>query len=250
MAAPSKNLTAIADSQIDADSPLDTTLITSIRDSLVNLSEQISYGYTPAQAHNHDGLNSPQILDGNVSKSGGLTVFDDFLGDVISNIWTLTSAAIAGGADNGVARITTSGSISLVLGKAFRVGANTLTFEARVKMGAASPNAYKIGLGALNDSNNNNDYIGIANNAAGANFLARSSKASTVTSTDTGVVIDGTSWWKIKFVATSTSVLFYINDVLKATHTTNIPIVNLGVVFNLGNTTDIDYVQVSSSARL
>lgn len=58
MPAPSKSWTDIADSAIDPDSPLDVTLMTAIRDDLVHLKEWLGYGYTAAQAHDHDGINS------------------------------------------------------------------------------------------------------------------------------------------------------------------------------------------------
>ncbi len=58
MAAPTKNWTDIPDTAIDADSPLDTTLLTEIRDDLAHLHEWLGLNYTAAVDHNHDGLNS------------------------------------------------------------------------------------------------------------------------------------------------------------------------------------------------
>ena len=69
MPAPSKNFTAIADTAVDVDSPLDETLMTALRDRDQNLYEWIGYGYTPAQAHDHDGVNSkllPSVIMGNI----------------------------------------------------------------------------------------------------------------------------------------------------------------------------------------
>lgn len=51
----------IADSSIDPDSPIDTALMTAIRNSLVFLYEWIGQGFTPAVAHNHDGSNSAAV---------------------------------------------------------------------------------------------------------------------------------------------------------------------------------------------
>jgi hypothetical protein len=65
MTAPSKNFNTIPDSDIDPESPLTTGLMTSIRDALVNVDEQVSYGFVRAQAHNHDGINSSS-LPGNI----------------------------------------------------------------------------------------------------------------------------------------------------------------------------------------
>jgi len=58
MATPTKNWTDIPDSAIDADSPLDTTLLMEIRDDLVHLHEWMGLNFTAAQDHNHDGVNS------------------------------------------------------------------------------------------------------------------------------------------------------------------------------------------------
>ncbi|MEK6532111.1 MAG: hypothetical protein AABZ23_06445 [Deltaproteobacteria bacterium] len=65
MAAPSKSYTLIADSSIDADSPIDVTLMTRIRDNLIHLEEWLGNGYTAAQDHDHDGVNSktPVLAD-------------------------------------------------------------------------------------------------------------------------------------------------------------------------------------------
>lgn len=62
MSAPSKNWTNIYDSQVDADSPIDTTLMTSIRDNLVHLREWLGGNYTPAVDHDHDGSNSKSVV--------------------------------------------------------------------------------------------------------------------------------------------------------------------------------------------
>ncbi|HLC19120.1 MAG TPA: hypothetical protein VJM57_08935 [Thermodesulfobacteriota bacterium] len=64
MALPTRNWTDIQDGQVDADSPLDTTLITSIRDNIENLKSQLtgeSGTYTAAQEHDHDGVNSKEV---------------------------------------------------------------------------------------------------------------------------------------------------------------------------------------------
>ena len=63
MPAPSKNWSDIVDSQIDAESPIDTTIMTQIRDDLVFLKEWLGSSYTAAVDHNHDGINSaPTVL--------------------------------------------------------------------------------------------------------------------------------------------------------------------------------------------
>lgn len=62
MAAPSKVWVNIADSQVDADSPIDGVLLTAYRDDLVHLREWLGLSYTAAQNHNHDGVNSASII--------------------------------------------------------------------------------------------------------------------------------------------------------------------------------------------
>ena len=64
MAAPSKAWVVIADSQIDADSPLDTTLVTALRDDVVHLEEWLGDGYTAAKDHDHDAVNSKSVVLG------------------------------------------------------------------------------------------------------------------------------------------------------------------------------------------
>jgi len=62
MAAPSKSYVVISDTQVDADSPLDTVLMTGYRDDVVHLKEVLYDTYTPAKAHTHDGVNSAPIV--------------------------------------------------------------------------------------------------------------------------------------------------------------------------------------------
>ena len=61
MPAPSKSWVVITDSQVDSDSPLDTTLVTALRDDLIHLEEWLGHGYTAEQNHNHDGVNSKTV---------------------------------------------------------------------------------------------------------------------------------------------------------------------------------------------
>lgn len=58
MAPPSKNFTVQPDSQVDADSPLDATLMTEQRDNDIHLEEWLGKNYTAAVDHDHDGTNS------------------------------------------------------------------------------------------------------------------------------------------------------------------------------------------------
>ncbi len=75
MAAPSKNYTLIADSQVDADSPLDATLLTQLRDNIIHLEEWLGDSYTAEKDHDHNGVNSKEvagIADGAVSTTAKL----------------------------------------------------------------------------------------------------------------------------------------------------------------------------------
>ncbi len=61
MAAPSKNFTVIADSAIDADSPITADLMEDLRDNDIHLEEWLGKNYTAAVDHDHDGTNSALI---------------------------------------------------------------------------------------------------------------------------------------------------------------------------------------------
>lgn len=75
MAAPSVSFTVIPDSDIDPESPITETLMTALRDDLQHLREWIGHGFTPAQAHSHDGIDS-RLLAGNVA--GNLFMYANY----------------------------------------------------------------------------------------------------------------------------------------------------------------------------
>jgi len=58
MPAPAKPFTIIADSRIDADSPVTEELMTFIRDNIEHLEEWLGKNYVAAVDHDHDGVNS------------------------------------------------------------------------------------------------------------------------------------------------------------------------------------------------
>lgn len=66
MTIPSKTWSIIADGQVDADSPLDTTLITAIRDNEIHLEEWLGDSYVAAKDHDHDGVNSSLIGENSI----------------------------------------------------------------------------------------------------------------------------------------------------------------------------------------
>lgn len=83
MAAPTKSWTDILDAAVDPDSPLDTFLMTSIRDNLIHLEEWLGGSFTAAIDHNHDGNNSAALQVGaNYARNGSFE--DDTAG------WTVT----------------------------------------------------------------------------------------------------------------------------------------------------------------
>lgn len=61
MAAPSKAFVSITDSQVDANSPVDTVLMTGLRDNGIHLEEWLGHSYTAAQDHDHNGTNSALV---------------------------------------------------------------------------------------------------------------------------------------------------------------------------------------------
>jgi hypothetical protein len=71
MAAPSKNWNTITDSQVSGDRLLDTVLMTALRDNLVHIEEWVGNGYTAAQDHDHDGVNSKAVVIPDNSIAGG-----------------------------------------------------------------------------------------------------------------------------------------------------------------------------------
>lgn len=73
MVAPTKSFSAILDAQLQSGKPIDQTLLTQIRDSLIFLEEWLGQAYTAAAAqnHNHDGVNSAAVINipGNAATS-------------------------------------------------------------------------------------------------------------------------------------------------------------------------------------
>lgn len=66
MPAPSKSFTNFPDSDLDPESPITTAVMIGLRDNDVHNYEWIGYGYMPAQAHSHDGVDST-FLQANVA---------------------------------------------------------------------------------------------------------------------------------------------------------------------------------------
>lgn len=266
MTAPSKNWVNVADTQVDADSPLDTTLITALRDDLVHLKEWLGYGFTSEQAHNHDGVNSKIVSQNDISKNEVLFSDDFLLPNIVG--WTVLTGANGGGAaivagESGKISIVNDNialnvpyGISTVAGKPWLIyGGNTLIFEAVV---VASNTGFEVNVGLID---NNTTSIGVNHirfsryqTTSGGNWASSTRAASVSTVTDLGLT-PNSARQTLRFEATASSVLFYIDGVLKATHTTNIPTVALGVRLSInaggpGQSYLIDKVSVSSNVRI
>ena len=264
MAAPSKAWVVVADTQVDADSPLDTTLVTALRDDTVHLEEWLGKDYTAAQNHDHDGTNSAKVNMANVSKTGAVEVFDDFPNGVVSGgilyssiPWTINSGgvSVAAGA-NGLVTLTGDGTtarygIQTLTTKPFKLsGGNTLTFEAKVILSGTVSNYYYFGLMDTDDLTGNGI---IFSTDATAAIKAKCMAAAALTWVTTARNWIANTTYKFKIVATASQVLFYIDDVLEATITTNIPTAAMGLcLFIRGSvaTCTVDYVQCTSSARV
>jgi len=87
MTAITKSWVSIADGAVDPDSPVDTTLMTGIRDDLEHLREWMgaSYYAGAVQNHSHDGVNSAMVPVGpNMLRNGSFEI------GVGTDGWTLT----------------------------------------------------------------------------------------------------------------------------------------------------------------
>jgi hypothetical protein len=139
MTAISKSWVTIADSAVDPDSPVDTTLMTGLRDDLVHVREWLgaSYYAGAVQDHNHDGVNSammpigPNLLrNGSFDGGSGLdgwtqTPYTDGSISVNTsnesdgvNCVAITSTVLA----NGGGYITSDEYVPAVYGRAYTLG--------------------------------------------------------------------------------------------------------------------------------
>lgn len=69
----------------------------------------------------------------------------------------------------------------------------------------------------------------------GTNWQCETNAASVTTRTDSGVAV-ATGWVKLRMESNTTNCKFYVNDVLVATHTTNIPTLQVGPGFKTDKT--------------
>lgn len=279
MPPPSKTWVDIADSQVDPDSPLDTVLMTGVRDDLVHLREWLGYGFTPAQAHVHNGTDSAfvvSVADEAITPAKlsfpHVFVFDDFLlgaQDAAPVGWrNLNSSAFiyappprTGGwmrgynTTAGVPAGVVSGSGTAL---AVKLSSNTLIFETRIGRGLNGNPINQCHVGFSSDTGttaDGNDCAMFVINTSNNNWEAKTRNAGgSLQTTDTGVATSMTPQ-KLRIVVTTSNVKFYIDDVLKATHSTQIPSGGMYVHCNAWRTTGnegeliADYILMTQSTR-
>lgn len=222
MAAPSKPFTPISDVQIDANSPTDELLMTSIRDALVHLEEWLGLDFTAAQNHRHNDIDSTKINQADLVRVDTVSIFDDFIS--LAD-WKLTGAnAVIVDGENGVVDFVASAAGVYdgirTLKKLFKLNGNQINFEIRIKDATLPADTYVLGL-VNTDGADPGDGIYIDKDVGG-NWKSVTVNASTTT-INIWDVAPGTSYTTLRIEATPTSVEFFADGVSKAVHTTNIP---------------------------
>lgn len=235
MAAPSKDFTVIADSRVDTDSPVDTTLVTDMRDNDIHLEEAMGRDYVLAVNHDHDDVNSKGV----VVPAGSITIsqisraeqviFDDFTEGTLRNTWVDTSVGVTF-PDEAGGKITWNSGEVYHAAKIWAAHAtDAITFEVLAENAGTAPSGtgnFYFGLSEDGTSTFGNLDEGIAfarsPGSPFTNWYARNVTGGVFTSTDTGIAVS-TSQQKLKMIILTTSIEFYIDDVLVATNTTNIP---------------------------
>lgn len=250
MAAPTYTWAAIADTQTDTASPLDTTLMDAIRKNFVHLEEWLGDSYTAAKNHDHDGVNSAYTNQSvNVVRT-----WDDFLTVSVSD-WTQVGAGTVGAAVPGKNGLCRSIAPASAYGGIFQsnrpwiLSGPTITYETTVKHTGGSAYAF---IGLSEDTTFNNSVAFRREN--GANWLCYTTNGGTSTTTDSGIAFATGAFKTFKIIATPTSVTFYIDGSLEATHTTNIPTTaQMGIIalnYDSGSTAHIDYVHCYTTTRM
>ena len=132
-------------------------------------------------------------------------------------------------------------------------GSNELVFETVVRLSALPSSANNVSSRyGLQNINNATHYLNFFLQWSGSQvewYIANAAGGTAASTTTTSGVPTVNTWFKLKIVATSTSVKYYIDDVLIVTHTTYIPTAALTAYFTtvrsaIGNATvtlDIDY---------
>ena len=272
MAAPTYGWNTVNTTQTDADSPLDTTLMEAIRQNLVHLEEWLGDGYTAAKDHDHDGVNSKTavLADDSVSaaklaRTGEVSLFDDFIGEVLDGeladiIAGKSTVTVLTGQDNGVVScVSTDGGYYGGIGQQttlpWRLASGvTITFETRAKSAAGTP---RLSAGLWDGGAHSaavDDMIEFDRNSGTSKLQVHTRAGGVSTQTDLDVDFSTSSFQVLKFVATPSQVDFYVDGVLKASHTTNIPgtSINMGIILavpSITYTTHYDYGFCHQDAR-
>lgn len=147
--------------------------------------------------------------------------------------------------------------------ESFVMGANAYLWEAWIQYVSwqTSTGQSFDGFGNAGTLSSITNRIGFFIDDNSGNIFAQCEAASTLTSVDTGVAVAGAGTWvHAKWIGTSSSVLFMLDDTLVATITTNIPAANIcpvhaaetdagGGVGNIDKFIDLTHVKGSGLAR-
>jgi hypothetical protein len=255
MAAPTKPFTSIADTRIDADSPLTEDLMEDYRDNDIHLEEWLGGSYTAAIDHDHDGVNSAPIVLAEEAVTGlnidrsSFSVMHECIEDGEGAFVQVGSAPTLLDESGGVLRLADT-QYQATAQKIFDLASGTVTAIFRVRS-ASDNSGVSCGLTDTQAIAGSANAVFFTYDAIADNIRVTTRAASTDTDTTTDADYTG-SMQELKIVATSSQVLFYVDDVLKATHTTNIPSAVMYGSFGRASGTqnaDYDYGFFHQSAR-
>jgi len=210
------------------------------------------------------------------SSSSGLTIqnyqyFDHFIGDR-ANFWLAQTGGGAGFDRNLGVDAAHPGTTDLVLGSgayaniylgcrydnnsmAFGGGALSVEFYLKIVVLSGANNRYNMYVGFSSNFDvppNDGAYFEYIDNVNSGRFECKTTASSTTTNNNSGITAD-TDWHYFKIVinAAATSVEFYVDNVLVATNTTNIPTANISpCIYLLNNGTASDTASVRLDAFL
>jgi len=210
------------------------------------------------------------------SSSSGLTIqnyqyFDHFIGDR-ANFWLAQTGGGAGFDRNLGVDAAHPGTTDLVLGSgafaniyigclydnnsmAFGGGALSAEFLLKIVTLSSGTNRYNMYVGFSSNFDVapvDGAYFEYIDNVNSGRYQCKTSATSTTTNSDSGITAD-TNWINLKIIinAAATNVTFYINNVLVATNTTNIPTANISpCIYLLNNGTASDTASVRLDAFL
>ena len=263
MTVPSKSWTVITDGTVDADSPLDETLMTALRDNLVHLEEWIGFSYTAAQDHDHDGVNSKGVVLPTASVGidalkrmreslyqkmyGGVTFYSsmgdglspsgggaNISGDDADDAWVFFGGASGGTANR---EFTTPTANSHTQGRhnpivRMRIKTHTNILQRRMWFGLWD-NTFATGSMAT-DSTPDTFFAGFrfATDVDGTDFwrcVSIDGTGASAEETITTTAIATVTVYTLEVRLTASDVEFYIDNVLVATHSSVVPTSSTGL---------------------